>query len=101
VYVAFFCLSQVPTATSSESIAQEQEGGPSNVSKVPISLLVEGADEATMLQNLKKRDEELIRIISDSRKVLAERGIKLTVVLLTTRDMLGEWSMWIASAITC
>lgn len=43
-------------------------------------------------QELKARDEELIRLIADRKRALVERGVKLTVVLLTTREMLGEYS---------
>ncbi|CAO1615908.1 unnamed protein product [Jaminaea pallidilutea] len=39
-------------------------------------------------QELKARDDELVNVITDRRRSLIERGIKLTVVLLTSRDML-------------
>lgn len=41
-------------------------------------------------QELKARDDELIKLISDRKRGLVERGIKLTVVLLTSRAMLGK-----------
>lgn len=37
---------------------------------------------------LKARDEELIRLIAERKRGLVERGIKMTVVLLTSREML-------------
>lgn len=42
---------------------------------------------------LKKRDEDLIRVISERKRTLSERGIKFTVVLLTTRSMLESPSL--------
>lgn len=38
----------------------------------------------------KEADEQLIKIIAERRKKLVERGIKFTIVLMTSRDMLGE-----------
>lgn len=45
---------------------------------------------AASLQELKEKDEALIKLISDRRRGLAERGIKLTIVLLTQRQMLED-----------
>ncbi|SOV03457.1 uncharacterized protein UDID_06680 [Ustilago sp. UG-2017a] len=39
---------------------------------------------------LKTADEGLVKTISERRRTLAERGIKLTVVLLTEREMLDD-----------
>ena len=39
---------------------------------------------------LRKQDERLIELIAERKRGLTERGIKMTVVLLTTRQMLGK-----------
>lgn len=68
-----------------------QESRPDN--DVPTG---EGAQESsesaapTTGHELRAKDEELIKVISERKRTLSERGIKLTVVLLTTRAMLGE-----------
>ncbi|GAK66435.1 glutathione transferase omega-1 [Moesziomyces antarcticus] len=41
-------------------------------------------------EELRSADEELIRLISERRRSLAERGIKLTIVLLTHKHMLDD-----------
>jgi hypothetical protein len=38
----------------------------------------------------KSRDEELVKELVARKKVLSERGIKLTVVLIASRELLGE-----------
>lgn len=39
------------------------------------------------------RDNELVNEIVDRKRACAERGIKLAVVLLTSREMLGLWDL--------
>lgn len=41
-------------------------------------------------RQLRDADEALIKVIGERKRIMAERGIKLTVVLLTEREMLGE-----------
>ena len=41
-------------------------------------------------EEVRSADEALIKLISDRRRTLAERGIKLTIVLLTEREMLDN-----------
>jgi hypothetical protein len=41
-------------------------------------------------------DEQLIKVIAERRKKLAERGIKFTIVLMTGRDMLGQLQQFAA-----
>lgn len=38
----------------------------------------------------KAKDEELVKELVARKKVLSERGIKLTVVLIASRELLGE-----------
>lgn len=79
VYVAFFCLAEPkPPETGAIGSDGSTEGvGPASTSA-----------PSTTGQELKARDEELIKTISDRKRMLSERGIKFTVVLLTTREML-------------
>ncbi|KAN0064294.1 hypothetical protein ACQY0O_002480 [Thecaphora frezii] len=65
VFVAFHCLAEKP-------------GGP------------EAPQTAESGEALRRRDEDLIRHIGERRRALAERGIKMTVVLLTHRSMLDD-----------
>ncbi|PWN53564.1 hypothetical protein IE53DRAFT_397856 [Violaceomyces palustris] len=67
VYVAFHCLAEV--ARPRPAPGQDGEVGDSG-------------------ESLRRKDEELIRIIAERKRSLTERGIKLTVVLLTSRTML-------------
>lgn len=75
VYVAFFCLSEPEGERVSVDGGKDAEA-PSTLAS------------AEAMQDLKLRDEELIKMISDRKRTLNERGIKMTVVLLTTREML-------------
>ncbi|CEH15433.1 FOIE GRAS [Ceraceosorus bombacis] len=43
---------------------------------------------ASDAQQLKETDEALIKVIAERKRTMSERGIKLTVVLLTEREML-------------
>lgn len=45
---------------------------------------------ASDMEQLRKSDEALIKTISERRRTLTERGIKLTVVLLTQRETLDD-----------
>ncbi len=109
VHVGFYCLSQLPEELIKAQTQPQAQAGTSsaapdageksaasvleNADIVLPPLLVAGADEATMLRELKERDDALIQHISTSRQLLAERGIKLTIVLLTTRSMLSHPSL--------
>nr|CDI55140.1 conserved hypothetical protein [Melanopsichium pennsylvanicum 4] len=42
------------------------------------------------IEEVRKADQDLIKIIAERRRTLTERGIKLTVVLLTQREMLDD-----------
>ncbi|KDN38138.1 hypothetical protein K437DRAFT_270646 [Tilletiaria anomala UBC 951] len=84
VHIIFHCLAQLPAQLLSSTQEPDQ---------VPPGIIVQGEDEASTLQKLKAYDEELIAHISDSLRILTERGIKLTVVLLTTRGMLSHPSL--------
>lgn len=90
VYLSFHCLSQLP----GDMVRLQSKGSaaavPGEEDDLPPSLVAPGADEGAMLQHLKANDEALIKHIAESLRSLTERGIKLTVVLLTTRDMLCE-----------
>ncbi|UZJ54555.1 hypothetical protein CBS101457_003875 [Exobasidium rhododendri] len=46
-----------------------------------------------LTEQVAERDEDLIRVISERKRTLSERGIKFTVVLLTTRSMLESPSL--------
>ncbi|PWN30606.1 hypothetical protein BDZ90DRAFT_257681 [Jaminaea rosea] len=74
VFVAFYCLS------GDAAVEQTSED---NDAPSPAPRQLSG-------QELKARDEELIRLISERKRPLNERGIKLTVVLLTARNMLDN-----------
>lgn len=45
--------------------------------------------EADDVETNKMRDDELVKELLGRKKVLAERQIKLTVVLIASRDLLG------------
>ena len=79
VFVSFYCLTE-QIIESDSTTTEEQKGVQSNGK---IAEVLSGPE-------LKQRDEALIRAISDRKRTLSERGIKFTVVLLTTRAMLGE-----------
>lgn len=74
VFVSFYCLAEQPPDAAKEAPGTEQTG------------TLAGAE-------LKRKDEDLIRVISDRKRALSERGIKFTVVLLTTRSMLDSPSL--------
>ncbi|SPO41088.1 uncharacterized protein PSFLO_06570 [Pseudozyma flocculosa] len=65
VFVSFFCLAEKPGGPRAEQTAET------------------GAF-------LRRHDEELIRQIEQRKRSLTERGIKMTVVLLTSRGMLED-----------
>lgn len=44
----------------------------------------------------RRKDNELCAEIAQRKRVAAERGIKLTVVLLASRKMLGAWCEFLA-----
>jgi len=48
--------------------------------------------EQAEAEQLREADEALIKSIAERKRAMSERGIKLTVVLLTEREMLGEWT---------
>lgn len=91
VFVAFHCLAppyiedetQDPSTTSDDGAKTRHVNGNSAPDQPKSQRSLTGAE-------LKARDEELVRLIADRKRSLAERGIKLTVVLLTDRDMLGQ-----------
>jgi hypothetical protein len=82
------------TAPTSPSVAAPTDDpiakvstSPSQPEDVPVS--------KPELENRRKEaerlaDEQLIKVIAERRKKLAERGIKFTIVLMTGRDMLGQ-----------
>lgn len=53
---------------------------------------LEGRDDSQKEEE-RRRDAELATEISNRKKATGERGIKLTVVLLASRQMLGLWSL--------
>lgn len=84
VFVAFHCLAesyvieeQQSDEAGEEAAADGQPSEPSQPRRRPLT----GPE-------LKVRDEELVRLIAERKRSLAERGIKMTVVILTNRDML-------------
>lgn len=80
VYVAFYCLAE---ATSSIQVATNSEdNSPTAQTSMP-----------TPGEQLKAKDEVLIKAISERKVSLSERGVKLTVVLLTTRTMLESTNL--------
>ncbi|CAO1619304.1 unnamed protein product [Parajaminaea phylloscopi] len=92
-FVCFYCLAdpyirESATTSSSASppaVARQEEpdaaGSPEEEVEAPLPRSIPGHE-------LKARDDELVRLISERKRSLVERGIKLTVVLLTTRDVL-------------
>ncbi|EJT96878.1 hypothetical protein DACRYDRAFT_112219 [Dacryopinax primogenitus] len=56
-------------------------------------LRLPGALSTGAEEELKERDAELAREIADRKRTTAERGVKLTVVLLATRAMLEDKSL--------
>lgn len=98
-FVAFYCLTDPYTDREDEdstSLPEKLNKQNLDTSDVPSK---DGHDGQTSPpksttkrplsgQELKARDDELIRLITERKKVLVERGIKLTVVLLTTRGLL-------------
>ncbi|CAO1630044.1 unnamed protein product [Sympodiomycopsis kandeliae] len=79
VFVAFHCLADsyaMETATSEQSDGDQVQSEPKSTRRD-----LSGPE-------LKARDEELINLIAERKRSLLERGIKMTVVLLTERDML-------------
>lgn len=75
VFVAFHCLAEPPPLVA--------VSGPGEAAQFDGSGL-----EASSMEELKAKDEELIKTIAERKRGLVERGIKLTVVLLTSRSML-------------
>lgn len=99
IFVGFHCLAEPPPPPLPKKDKKKEEG--EEMAKEGDGEKEEGEGEkqqpddfeASMAkagQELKRRDEELIKQIADRKRTLSERGIKLTVVLLTTRSMLGE-----------
>ncbi|MCO5589905.1 hypothetical protein L7F22_043874 [Adiantum nelumboides] len=89
IFVAFHCLAEhampIPPPTppkeknvEGESITEQKQETKQTPQMTP----------GLSGPELKAKDEELIRIIAERKRSLSERGIKLTVVLLTTRAML-------------
>lgn len=56
----------------------------------PLASPLEGRDESSK-EKERQRDAELAAEIGARKKITSERGIKLTVVLLASRRMLGGW----------
>lgn len=83
MFIAFHCLVEpyvdVDSAADPKNVAEGGDDGPHTRKRKGLTG-----------QELKARDDELIKLISDRKRGLVERGIKLTVVLLTGRAMLGE-----------
>lgn len=82
VFVAFHCLVE-PYVEEDAAAASAEPNASAEVGQQRKRKGLTG-------QELKARDDELIKLISDRKRGLVERGIKLTVVLLTSRAMLGE-----------
>lgn len=91
VFVAFHCLAEhampIPPPTPPKEKTEEGETVAESEEKEVINQTPKMTPGLSGPE-LKAKDEELIRIIAERKRSLSERGIKLTVVLLTTRAML-------------
>lgn len=92
-FVCFYCLAD-PYAEK-ETFSERSASGPSEEeqgqsTEAATSTQAERAPSRKYLpgQELKARDDELVRLITERKKSLVERGIKFTVVLFTTREIL-------------
>lgn len=91
VFVAFYCLAEHVTAVPPPTPPKDGTkgvDGDQGISSVEEEKLPKPTAPGLSGPEVKACDEELIRVISERRRSLSERGIKLTVVLLTTRSML-------------
>lgn len=86
VFVAFHLLSEPAPGVAGNASSAANTSEPAERQALGASTAVGSIEE------LRQRDEELIQEIAERKRALVERGIKLTVVLLTNRTMLGEYS---------
>lgn len=96
VFVAFHCLADPHVLVDedqgpSEAGEDDTDRSQSNVEGRPPPPRQSGPSKRPLSgPELKARDEELVRLIADRKRTLTERGIKMTVVLVTEREMLDS-----------